>query len=140
MKIVIDTNDYISALIGKKHRDKLKKIFLDDSIEIFANESLLTEIKEVSHREKIRKYVSLENIDFFIQIVRFRVTLVDVKSEVHICNDSDDNFLLALCIDSGADFLITGDKKDLLSLKQTHGVNIIRMDDLSAILEKGRKA
>jgi predicted nucleic acid-binding protein len=37
MKIVIDTNDFISALIGKKHRDKLYLILSDPNIEVIAD-------------------------------------------------------------------------------------------------------
>jgi predicted nucleic acid-binding protein len=41
--------------------------------------------------------------------------LVEVKSQVKICRDPKDNFLLALSKDGKANFLLTGDK-DLLKL------------------------
>ncbi|WP_420148756.1 putative toxin-antitoxin system toxin component, PIN family [Spirosoma sp.] len=55
MRIVIDTSDFISALIGKKHRDKLTIILNNPGIELFADENLLTELSEVAYREKFRK-------------------------------------------------------------------------------------
>lgn len=48
MKVVIDTNDYISALIGKQHRLKLGKVLLNRTIEILADTTLLDEIREVA--------------------------------------------------------------------------------------------
>lgn len=38
VRIVIDTNDYISALIGKKHREKLRFVLDHSDIEVFADE------------------------------------------------------------------------------------------------------
>lgn len=41
---------------------------------------------------------------------------IDIRSEVSLCRDEKDNYLLALAKDSQADFLMTGDK-DLLVLQ-----------------------
>ncbi len=41
-----------------------------------------------------------------------------------------DNYLLALAVDAGADYLITGDKKDLLALNPYRGVQVIRLQAL----------
>ena len=50
--------------------------------------------------------------------------LTTVTSEVTECRDPKDNFLLALCQDGRADFLITGDQ-DLLVLDPFHRTRII---------------
>jgi len=55
--------------------------------------------------------------------------MVPVVSEVSICRDPKDNFLLALAIDSKADFLVTGDQ-DLLSLKNIENTGIITLNQL----------
>ena len=54
-----------------------------------------------------------------------------VTSEVSLCRDEDDNFLLALAIDSKADFSITGDK-DLLVLKKVENTSIISLPEFLA--------
>ena len=58
MRIVIDTNDFISALIGKKHREKLALILEKSAIELFADHNLLTEISEVLRlsRQRTEQY------------------------------------------------------------------------------------
>ena len=58
-----------------------------------------------------------------------------VNSEITICRDSKDNFLLALAKDAGADFLITGDK-DLLSLKTFGNTKIISLNEFVKQLNK----
>ena len=52
---------------------------------------------------------------------------------VTVCRDADDNFLLALCLDGHADFLITGDQ-DLLVLKAFGSTRIISWAEAEAEL------
>jgi len=135
MKVVIDTNDYISALIGMKHREKLEKVILNKDIEILADLTLLSEIKEVAYRDKFRKYVSIEQVDVFIETLKLRLKPIQVFSEVDVSKDPDDNFLLALAQDGNADYLITGDKSDLLSLESFEGIPIIRLNTFIELIE-----
>jgi uncharacterized protein len=136
MKIVIDTNDFISALIGKKHRDKLTIILSDPTIEIFADETLIEEIKEVAYRDKFRKYISIADVDIFIEVISIRWTFIKPTSIFFDSLDPDDNYLLSLAVDAGADYLITGDKKDLISLSPFQGISIIRLHEFLEILSK----
>lgn len=76
MRIVIDTNDYISALIGKRHREKLSSVLNQSQILIYADETLIDEIKGVGYRDKFRKYVSLEDVDDFIAVLQKRLNLL----------------------------------------------------------------
>ncbi|WP_439582251.1 putative toxin-antitoxin system toxin component, PIN family [Dyadobacter bucti] len=135
MKVVIDTNDYISALIGMKHREKLEKVILNKDIEILADLTLLSEIKEVAYRDKFRKYVSIEQVEVFIETLKLRLKPIQVFSEVDVSKDPDDNFLLALAQDGNADYLITGDKSDLLSLESFEGIPIIRLNTFIELIE-----
>ena len=135
MRVVIDTNDYISALIGKKHRLKLEKVLLDKNIEILSDVVLLEEIKEVAYRNKFRKYVSLEEVDRFVELLKYRLKPTIVTTQVNASPDPDDNFLLALAQEGKADYLVTGDKSDLLSLETFNGIPIIRLDTLLEIID-----
>ena len=135
MKVVIDTNDYISALIGMKHRQKLEKVILNRDIEILADLTLLSEIREVAYRDKFRKYVSIEQVDVFIETLKLRLKPIQVFSKVDVSKDPDDNFLLALAQDGDADYLITGDKSDLLSLESFKGIPIIRLNAFIELIE-----
>lgn len=136
MRVVIDTNDYISALIGRKHRLKLEKVLFDERVEVFADETLLHEIKEVAYRDKFRKYVRIADVDSFIENLKLRLTLIITVSKVNVSIDPDDDFLLALALDGQADYLMTGDISHLLSLKTFNGIFIIRLDSFLAILER----
>ena len=53
---------------------------------------------------------------------------IEIMSEVSLCRDPKDNFLLALAKDSQANFLITGDA-DLLTLGSFSETKIITYHD-----------
>lgn len=135
MRIVIDTNDFISALIGKKHREKLSIVLNHPSVEIYGNENLIAEIRDVGYREKFRKYVSVEEVDIFIEVISKRLTFIQTTSIFFDSPDPDDNYLLSLAYDSESAYLITGDKRDLLALSPFRGILIIRLYELIEILE-----
>ena len=55
VKVIFDTNVWISFLIGKRLK-KIKQRITDGGITIVISEQLLTEIKTVTIREKLKKY------------------------------------------------------------------------------------
>lgn len=134
ISVVIDTNDYISALIGKSHRLKLETVLLDERVQVLADLTLLNEIKEVAYRDKFRKYISIEEVDLFIESLKLRLIPVNTLSKVQASPDPDDDFLLALAQDGNADYLLTGDKSDLLALGSFNGISIIRLNSFLDIL------
>lgn len=121
-------------MIGPKHRMKLLSIMEKPEIEIFANENLIREIKDVAHRQKFRKYVSLDEISLFLDVVTASFTLIATTTQVSDSPDPNDNFLLALAIDAQAEYLITGDKKDLLALSPYRGIQIVRLQEFLDVI------
>jgi len=55
---------------------------------------------------------------------------------VTICADPYDNYLLGLCAKGAADFLVTGDKRDVLKLKLFEGAKIVTVREFLT-LHKG---
>ena len=85
-------------------------------IHLFADTNLISEIREVAYREKFRKYITKEEVDIFIEVLSLRLTFINPTSVFFDCRDPDDNYLLSLAVDSESEYLVTGDKKDLISL------------------------
>jgi uncharacterized protein len=135
MKVVIDTNDFISAMIGRKHLEKLSRVLVNNNVEIFGEEKLITEIRNVGYREKFRKYISINDVDLFVETIKLRLTFIETKTEIFDCNDPNDNYLLSLAVDSDSQYLITGDKKDLISMNPYKGINIIKLHEFLEIMD-----
>lgn len=125
MRIVIDTNLYISALSNENSPKRLDIVLKIDSFEILVSDSLMQELLEVAYRPKFRKYVSFIQIEAFIQLILERTTFIETFSEVKISPNPKDDFLLVLCLDGEADYLLTGNKIDLLDLRTFRQTQIL---------------
>ena len=85
---------------------------------------MLQEIALVTQRSKLQKYFPQSKVNELIDFLKITGLSIDIRSEVSLCRDEKDNYLLALAKDSQADFLITGDK-DLLVLQQFESTKIL---------------
>ncbi len=126
-KIILDTNLWISFLISKKFSQIDKLIENKRIILIFSNE-LLEEFIDVVSRPKFKKYFSKKDIEKILEYFDQFGELVNVKSNIKICRDEKDNFLLNLSVDLKADYLITGDK-DLLILENIERTKILTFSE-----------
>ena len=126
-KVIIDTNVWISFLMGKTlkglQNDLDKKI-----IQIVICQEQLVELNDVFKRPKLQKYFSKSQIKEFFELLEECSVCVDLVSKVSGCRDEKDNYLLSLAIDSNAHYLITGDK-DLLVLNPFNSTKIINYSD-----------
>lgn len=123
MRVVIDTNVWISFLIGK-FLVGLSDAIIDNRVQILFSEALFAELVEVLQRPKFKKYFSGVAIEQLIVLLHEKVEWVDVASHFNDCRDEKDNFLLDLAVSGRANYLITGDE-DLLVLNPFHGLEII---------------
>ncbi len=112
IKVIFDTNVWISFLIGKRLAS-IKEYIISGQITIIIAPQLLIEIKEVTGREKLKKYFPKESVDELIELLETIGELIEIEPVHFINRDPKDNFLLDLIDFSKADYLVTGDK-DLL--------------------------
>ena len=122
-RIILDTNLWISFLISKNY-SQLDEIIFERKCTLIFSEELLNEFLEVIRRPKLRRFFSQEDTESLIETIEEYAEFIAVTSNVEICRDEKDNFLLSLSKDSDANFLITGDK-DLLVLEKYEQTNIV---------------
>jgi uncharacterized protein len=125
VKIIIDTNLWISFLLSKR-TSGLDKFFHDQSITVLFSQELLDEFVEVIRRPKLKKYFNLNDLEELLFQIDLHAEFVQVTSSIEVCRDPKDNFLLSLAVDSNATFLLTGDK-DLLELKKVGKTKILSL-------------
>jgi len=112
-RIILDTNLWISVLITNDFSKLDEIIFSKKSILIFSQE-LLDEFLEVAKRPKLRRYFYQQDLEDLLETIDEYGEFIKVKTMLNICRDEKDNFLLSLCVDGNADFLLTGDKELLI--------------------------
>src|ERR1041385_5454010 len=108
LKLVIDTNLWISFIITKKFHE-IDFVLNTGNARIIFSAELIEEIESTISKPKLKKYFSHGALDEMLLVFDPFIDFVSVKSKVHICRDAQDDFLLALAKDGSADFLITGD-------------------------------
>jgi len=124
-RIIFDTNIWISFLISKSLGD-LDKLILNGKIVLLFSHESMTEFIDVTSREKLKPFFKEEDIVSLMDLIEVYGEMVNVKSNVQICRDMKDNFLLALAKDGKADYLVSGDK-DLLVLESFEKTKIVSL-------------
>ena len=133
LRIILDTNWYISATINQKSRRRLYELLINENIIIIFSNEILSEYNEVIRRNKFKKIINHKQITRFMNLVISKTEITEIKSGLTGSRDLGDNFLLSLSHDSDADYLITGDL-DLLVLKTTGITKIITLSDFGEII------
>lgn len=113
IKVIFDTNVWISFLIGKRLAF-IKNYISNGQITIITTDQLLKEIKEVTCRERLKKFFPQESVIELLELLETIAENVKIKPTHFINRDPKDNFLLDLIDFSKADYLVTGDKDLLL--------------------------
>jgi len=109
VKVIFDTNVWISFLIGKR-LSSIKNHIVNGSILIIITDQLLEEIKLVTNRKKLKKYFEEQDVKELIELLEIIAIKIKIKQKFILNRDPKDNFLFDLIYASKADFLVTGDK------------------------------
>jgi len=127
LRIVVDANCWISSLLSPAFQVRLNVVF-DRKYRLLCSEKLFRELDRAVGKPYPAKRIVRVEYDELIFRLRTDAELVDVHSEVDVCRDPKDNYLLALAKDGNADYLITGDT-DLLVLKKFGETKFINMSE-----------
>ena len=134
LRVVIDTNIWISFLIGKSLTGLSQAITSDRVIVLFSDD-LFGELIKVLKRPKFKKYFSETAIEDLVTLLYEKVELIEITHHFEDCRDVKDNFLLDLAVSGHANYLVTGDA-DLLILNPFQGVAIISYQHFQNLILK----
>lgn len=132
IRVVIDTNLWISTLISRR-LVRLETLLKSNRITLLFSAELMGEFLDTIQHSKFRKYFAAEDVQSLLQNIEPYRDEIAVVSQVTICRDPTDNFLLALAQDGAADFLVTGDE-DLLVLEQFGKTRIVRYAEFEMLV------
>lgn len=124
MKIVIDTNIWISFAIGKTLHG-MEEFLSEKKISIISSTEQLKEISNVLKRKKLLKYLNSNATKRLLLLFKETVAMISVVEKTYDCRDKKDNFILDIAVNGKAEFIITGDE-DLLCMNPYKGINIIK--------------
>ena len=119
MRIVLDTNILISSIIESRGPSaRLVDAWLDEEAFILVTSTKqLEELLRVMGYDRLRKRIDESRAEALIDGLLHVATVVETLPEVDLSPDPDDNAIIATALAGQADLIVTGDKRDLLSLK-----------------------
>lgn len=133
IRVVLDTNVYISAIIIGGVCEKLFEEIQKRDLKIFISPFLIEEIVKVLKKEF--KW-SDEMIQFVICFLLEKAILIYPQKKVFIIKEKeDDNRILEIALEAKAHFLISGDKRHILPLKKINHTQIISPKNFLKILK-----
>ena len=132
MRIVIDSNIWISVFINNDSQSFIKKIF-EREIEIISSSRQIEEISNVLSRPKIKNVIAHELIEAFLILFLKSVDIVETKIKITDCRDEKDNFILEAAISGNVDYIVTEDK-DLLVLNPYKTVKVVTAKEFYKII------
>lgn len=126
MRVVLDTGVLLAALITSgTPPDLIYRAWRKKTFELITSDWQLEELRRVSRYSKLRKYLKPAEVGTLLNGLRRQATILQELPEVELSPDPDDNPVLATAIAAMADYLVTGDERDLLSLGKVEMVQII---------------
>jgi len=121
MRVVLDTNVLVSALIkAGRPRELIIKI-ARKNVQVVLSRGILEEFIDVTDDPKIRKYIHGDDRMAFLKVIGSITSVVEVKSRFKVVGeDPADDVVLRTAYNGGAEYIVSGDEH-LLSLKSSGG-------------------
>ncbi len=132
MRVLLDTNVLVSALIKKGKPRILLDSLLTEHHKLIISRPIIEELSRVLADRRIRRYVTAEDVVSFIRLLTTSSRTVDVRSGFSVLNTPDDVILWTAC-DGRAELIATGDGH-LLSLGKFKGIKIMSVSDAVTLL------
>ena len=135
MKVLFDTNLWISFMIGKR-LSSLADVLCRHDVEVYVSKQLLDEIHGVIAREKFDRLISAETRYYFFEMVYDVCLFTDITVEAQSnIRDPKDLYLLSMAESVPVDYIVSGDR-DLTDMKQHADIPIIKYTELLDMLNK----
>lgn len=137
LRLVLDTNILISALLRKNTPPYLLyQAWRDRLFELVTSLEQLEEFQRVMAYPKLQRYFTTDEAQrMLVGITSYAISVTSLPT-VSDSPDPDDNIILATAIAGDADYLVSGDKSDLLKLRIVENVPIITARQALELLEQ----
>jgi putative PIN family toxin of toxin-antitoxin system len=136
MRVVLDTNVFISALlIPASQPAKLITLWREGKFQLVTAAPQLDELMRVTRYPKIRERLTPSLAGRLINEIREVALLVTKLPKIEASPDPYDNYLLSIAVGGSVDYLVTGDKNDLLALRKYQGVPIVTVKQVLDLID-----
>jgi uncharacterized protein len=131
MRVVIDTNAWLSGLLWGGLPDQILQQVDSGTIQAIASEAILDELARTLDRPKLQRRLNqlgLKAAAIMLAVRQVVIVVKDVPIPVENLRDPKDAMIVAAAIVGKADVIVTGDQ-DLLVLDTVAGIKILTPRD-----------
>ena len=137
MRVVLDANVYVSALISASGSPaQILSHWYDDAFELLISKDILLEIGRVMRYPKLHERYHLEEelVNRFLALLAHQARMIEPKVKLYLVEgDPADNRYLECSIAGGADYVVSGDGH-LLDLREYLGAPILSPREFLIVL------
>jgi len=124
MKIILDTNVFISGIFFSGPPSQILKAWQNSRLQIVLSQEILNEYQRVAE-SLAAKYPTIEILPI-IELMTIHGQLIDTEGfAVSVCDDPDDNKFMECAIASNSEIIISGDKH-LLKVSGYQGITVLK--------------
>ncbi len=123
--VVLDTNLVVSAFLQPRGTAAEALGIALGKFELVMTEATLAELADVLGRDKFDRYLDKSTRRALLRDYAEAARAVIVTESVVDCRDPRDNKFLELALAAGARLLVSGDRRDLLSMSPWRGIEIV---------------
>ena len=139
MRVVLDTGILIAALItADTSPDQVYQAWRKKRFTLVTSGWQLEEFRRASRYERVKKFLKPTEAGNLVNGLKRHATVLKELPDVDLSRDPQDNPVLAMAIAGEADYLVTGDRRGLLSLKRVGTTRIVTAAEFLKILKKKR--
>ena len=137
MRIVLDTNVLVSALIAREGPPgRLLSAVKRGDCTLVMSVYQIEELRKVLGRDRLKPYIRSAEADDLLHGLESVGVVVAELPEMDLSPDPKDNPILATGLAGQADLIVSGDKRDMLALRHVEGIPIVTPRDATARLHR----
>ena len=123
MRVILDTNVFISGIFFSGPPSKILKAWADQKFHLVFSQQILDEYQRVSE-DLSSKFPSID-IAPIIELITIHGLFIDTHGyTLPVCEDPDDNKFIECAIAGNCEIIVSGDKH-LLKLSEFRGIAIL---------------
>ncbi|MBN2015906.1 putative toxin-antitoxin system toxin component, PIN family [Candidatus Dojkabacteria bacterium] len=127
LRVVIDTNVFISGLNFAGKPGKVLDLFIKDELEVLVSPFILSELERILRNKFEWKD---ERVIRVLNLITAKSIEVRPRNSLSVIKGKDaDNRILECAVEGKADYIISGDRRHILPLKEYSGIEILSPDD-----------
>ena len=139
MRVVLDTNILVSALITKgTPPDQLYQAWLRNEIELVTSTAQIDEVLNVLARPRLQKYIDSDEAAQVVAVIHQRATVLNEVPVTRRSPDPKDDPILAIAVAGDVGLVVSGDRNDMLALGDVEGIPIRSAREALGIVLKAK--